>query len=204
MAGNRPPCEDTNSKYVFPMNDISFYLQPFDNSATAALSVAISGNLRLQNNKINISYRIVGDIDKIQLPGISVHPSRKDQLWNSTCCELFLGASNKPAYWEYNFSPSHDWALFSFTDYRKNKTDDPSIAAIDITTNIDNGREFTLNTLLTIPDALLGHDLDVGVSSIVKDHAGNIHYYALSHPGDKPDFHQRNCFTIHVNAKQAN
>ncbi|MCI0506360.1 MAG: DOMON-like domain-containing protein [Gammaproteobacteria bacterium] len=181
------------------MNRIPFALQPFAAGNRKNLPVSLAGSLLLRNNKISIWYRLTGDINVINFPDISLRPSRKDQLWHSTCFELFAGPAGQPGYWEYNLSPSHDWAVFGFTDYRQNKTDEPAISEIDVNTAFDNGREFNLNTILTLPDALAGHRLDIGISSVIQDKMGNLYYYALSHAGEQPDFHNRNCFTIYIN-----
>ncbi|WP_455206200.1 DOMON-like domain-containing protein [Kaarinaea lacus] len=180
------------------MDSITFSLQPFDSSITENLPISVTGTCRLRDNQIDICYRISGAIQKIQFPALSQRPSRKDQLWNSTCCELFVGASDKSTYWEYNLSPSHDWAIFGFTDYRENKTDELSVSVLEVNTEFDNDKEYGLNSILTLPDALVGQNLDIGISMVIQDKAGNPHYYALSHPGARPDFHDRKCFSIHA------
>ncbi|HEY5602234.1 MAG TPA: DOMON-like domain-containing protein [Gammaproteobacteria bacterium] len=183
------------------MNSIAFTLHPFANESTKTLPITLSGSLLMLGNKINVCYRLSGDITRIQFPEKSASPSRRDQLWNSTCFELFAGSMGKSGYWEYNLSPSHDWAVFSFTDYRTNKADELSISDVVMTTKFDNGKAFELNTILSLPDTLSGHnpDLNIGISAVLQDKSGQRHYYALSHPGQQPDFHHRIGFTIHVN-----
>ena len=46
-----------------------------------------------------------------QLPG-------SDELWQHTCFEAFVRASSGSEYYEFNFSPSTQWAVYRFTDYR--------------------------------------------------------------------------------------
>ncbi|WP_455220277.1 DOMON-like domain-containing protein [Kaarinaea lacus] len=186
------------------MTNIDFTLQPFDNINTHNLPISINATISAHDNKINVLFRITGEINTILIPEKSGHPSRKNELWTTTCCELFIGGTGQTRYWEYNLSPSHDWAIFSFTNYRTNKTDDFSIPEPGISTKIDKDREFELNTIVALPGSLIGHKLDIGISSIIQDKAGDIYYYALSHPGEQPDFHDRNCFTIHINTVQEN
>ena len=183
------------------MNSQPFTLIPFDEKTSQDLPISITGTIALHNKQINARYRINGNIQKIHFPDVAQQPTRKNGLWNATCCELFVGISGEPNYWEYNLSPSHDWAVFSFTGYRQNKTDDLSISKLDITTKIDKNNEFELKTILALPEMLMSHTLDIGVSSVVQDKSGNIHYYALTHPGKQADFHDRNGFNIKLNAE---
>lgn len=44
--------------------------------------------------------------------------ARVDGLWRHTCFELFLRPVGSDAYWEFNFSPSGEWAAYRFDRYR--------------------------------------------------------------------------------------
>ena len=183
------------------MNSQPFILIPFDEKTSLTLPISITGSIALHDNQVHVSYRITDRTHSIQFPDISQHASRKNELWNATCCELFVGISGEPNYWEYNLSPSHDWAVFSFTDYRQNKSDELSISELEITTKIDKNNEFELKTILALPEMLTDRTLDIGVSSVVQDKSGKIHYYALTHPDSKADFHDRKGFNIKLNAE---
>lgn len=58
--------------------------------------------------------------------------ARTDLLWEHTCFEAFIGLSGSPAYREFNFSPSGQWAAYAF-DYRQRveqpETEAPQIDA---------------------------------------------------------------------------
>src|SRR4051812_5271916 len=45
-------------------------------------------------------------------------PGRADGLWQTTCFELFLRPPRSEAYFEFNFSPSSQWAAYAFQGYR--------------------------------------------------------------------------------------
>ena len=182
------------------MNKIPFVLQPFDSITTDRIGIAVSGEVTLKNTLIQISYQLLGNIGEINIPQHSENASRKDNLWESTCLELFITKSGNSDYWEYNLSPSQDWAVFRFTEYRENKTDDLTISNIDIDTRIDNSTLFELNSSLPIPDTLIGHRLCVGISAVIQDNSGNVYYYALDHLNQQPDFHDRNSFAITLEA----
>lgn len=182
------------------MNNNPFILHPFDSSTKDRLGIAVSGEATLNKNSIQISYQLLGNINNVNLTQPSANASRKDKLWESTCLELFIAKPGNTDYWEYNLSPSKDWAVFRFTDYRENKTDDLTILDIDIETRIDNSTLFELNSSLPLPDTLRGHSLCVGISAVIQDNSGDVYYYALDHLNQQPDFHDRNSFTITLEA----
>lgn len=43
---------------------------------------------------------------------------RADELWQTTCFELFLRRPGEETYLEYNFAPSGQWAAYGFDAYR--------------------------------------------------------------------------------------
>jgi hypothetical protein len=67
--------------------------------------------------------------------GVVVPPfagaGRQDDLWKTTCFELFVKAG--AGYSEFNFAPSERWAAYDFTGYRDGRTDRPATRAPVIT-----------------------------------------------------------------------
>ncbi len=52
-----------------------------------------------------------------------------------------------------------------------------------------------------IPAALLSTDsgsLHIGLSAVIEAADGTLSYWALTHPGERPDFHQRAAFTLRL------
>src|SRR5918993_1310785 len=66
---------------------------------------------------IAITYLIKGQISRLSLPAKSA-PSRVDGLWQHTCFEAFISVKGAPAYREFNFAPSGEWAAYALKDYR--------------------------------------------------------------------------------------
>jgi hypothetical protein len=62
-------------------------------------------------------YLVAEPPEALRLPA-AVSPARADGLWQRTCFELFLRRSGDAGYWEFNFSPSGEWAAYQFDDYR--------------------------------------------------------------------------------------
>ena len=75
----------------------------------------------LTSDLLVLDYRIRGDLDRLLLPPQAA--SRfQDLLWQHTCLEAFIGFTDSDDYFEFNFSPSSQWAAYRFESYRKNVT----------------------------------------------------------------------------------
>lgn len=55
--------------------------------------------------------------EALRLPAV-VPAARADDLWRTTCFELFLRRPGEDAYMEFNFSPSGEWSAWAFDGYR--------------------------------------------------------------------------------------
>ena len=184
------------------MRKTKFDLIPFNPNKDSSPNIAISGSIALDHHKIAIKCLLSGEYEKVKLTPTSPNPQRTDKLWERTCFELFVSGTDRPDYWEYNLSPSRDWAVFSFTDYRQNKTDELSIDNIAINTHLEDGESVCLNALLPLPEALIAQKLQIGVSAVIQDNNDVIYYYALTHPATQADFHDKNSFIITFEQKQ--
>ena len=63
-----------------------------------------------------LTYTMYGRITDVRIPCVS-SSERADNLWLHTCFEAFVSADGS-AYYELNFSPSTEWALYQFDSYR--------------------------------------------------------------------------------------
>jgi hypothetical protein len=106
-------------------------------------------------------------------------------------------------YWEYNLSPSRDWNVYRFTSYRGALRQEPQIADINVATETAQSRLTGLRAVLPLPASLVGHKLAIGISSVIEDTRGNMHYFALRHGGAKPDFHDPAGFVLNLNPVSA-
>ena len=68
-----------------------------------------------------LRYVVTGKMSELRLPPV-VSPARADELWRHTCFEAFVRASPNFAYYEFNFSPSMQWAAYRFRAYRQEMT----------------------------------------------------------------------------------
>src|SRR3974390_3765271 len=99
-----------------------------------------------------LSYIVTGKMNEVRMPPV-MPAGRADELWRHTCFEAFVRASSGPAYYEFNFAPSTQWAAYRFDSYRMGKHVATEISAprIDVRSNEEC---YTLRTSLEL-DVLL-------------------------------------------------
>ena len=143
---------------------------------------------------IRVRYRLVGDISGLRLSSRS-SSSRRNELWKHTCFELFLSGPAE-SYYEFNFSPSTQWAAYRFEAYRQGMADLP----IDMPPRIEFEHApgaLVLNAVIDLHDLM---DADstaaarVALAAVVEHGAGHISYWALVHRPGKADFHHPDSF----------
>jgi hypothetical protein len=144
-------------------------------------------------------YSLEADMSRVRVPP-SVTGGRADALWKHTCFEAFVGPAGAPSYYEFNFAPSLDWAIYRFSAYREGM----SVANIDGIPQIsvrrdDDGLELQSAVRLgPLPDWRNVRHLRVALAAIIEDDNGRLSYWGLRHPPGKPDFHHSNGFALEI------
>lgn len=141
-----------------------------------------------------LSYRLEGDLATLAIPA-PAPSAAADGLWRHTCFEAFVQDGNGPAYREFNFSPSGQWALYRFASERQRAADD---AAPEIGPAIHTERAADGLTLQAwLPLALLpSRPTAIGLTAVIEGRDGALSHWALHHPrADRPDFHHRDGWT---------
>ncbi len=148
---------------------------------------------------LQIAYAIHGLNIDLRVP--SPHaPAPHDALWQTTCCELFLGPTGQSRYREFNFSPSGQWAAYDFDDIRQRSPQSADLPS----PRIDFARSEDLMTLsVALPHAALpaAASLRIAVSVILQANDSHYGYWALIHPGARPDFHHPAGFVLRHDAR---
>jgi hypothetical protein len=152
-------------------------------------------NITKSNQEIIAEFILRGDTQSIQWPATAGHTRPGTDLWKHTCFELFISQPGHRDYWEYNFSPSRQWAVYAFQSYRQ-----PAAQSFTQTPIIEpphqSDTEFALQVRFTPESPLLKSPLNLGIAAIIETTDGQRHYYALRHCGNKPDFHLRESFVL--------
>lgn len=137
-----------------------------------------------------LRYRLRGELSRLRLPAAAAQPGPRDGLWQHCCLELFVGSPDSPAYREFNFSPSGDWAAYAFSGLRQHAGPDQIPVHPRLSWQHDD-RSAQLDvqlpaTALPAPDAGLRR---LGLSAVLESLDGELSYWALQHPAERPDFH---------------
>lgn len=132
-------------------------------------------------------FRLTGDIGAILVPASDVS-ERTDNLWKTTCFEIFWQPDGDSYYREFNLSPSSRWACYDFDSFREGMRDAP-VDAISISCSHDE------NSLELIADIAseLPVPAQVALNGIVEDKDGNIQFWALAFEDGKAEFHSEVC-----------
>jgi len=118
-----------------------------DGPASIADSIAVK--LDVTSGAILLRYHAELPLDRLALPPRR-DPVRADGLWQTTCFELFLRPARQPAYYEFNFSPSGEWAAYGFDGARTGMRDLDLPSAPEIC--LDTGdSHFALEVTLALP-----------------------------------------------------
>lgn len=158
-------------------------------SGETGIHAISAGCVIVAEQHLALSFRAFGDIDDIVLPEEAAG-LRADNLWKTTCFELFLKRTGEPDYLEVNVSPSSNWAVYKFDDYRKNHRVMKS-AAVTKTSLETSPKMLALSVSMTIPEIVenAGENFRIGLSAVIEHGNGAKSYWALRHPPGAPDFH---------------
>ena len=169
--------------------------------ATARQTVSgIAVEVRLATETTLVcNYSLHGDIGRVRMSGAGVG-HHADGLWQHTCFEAFIAAPGVAGYYEFNFTPTLDWAAYQFTDYRDgmtpaNLTHAPGLQVRRSSEQFELTATVHLGGLTPLCDA---RALRLGLAAVIEDHRGGLSYWALEHPPGKPDFHHPDGFTLQL------
>jgi hypothetical protein len=144
-----------------------------------------------------LSYLVTGRISGLHIPP-AVAATRSDELWRHACFEAFLCNSPGPAYYEFNFAPSTQWAAYWFDSYRSGMRVATEIGAPRI--EVQSSRAcYRLQAGLEM-DQMSSLRIDgkwrIGLAAVIEETSDHKSYWALAHPPGKADFHQSESFVL--------
>lgn len=142
------------------------------------------------NGDLHLCYQLKADLTRILIPEPTL-PQMTDGLWQHTCFEAFITADNGSGYHEFNFSPSGQWAAYAFDGYRSRRPwtaqQSPNIQVERTDTRFKLEADIAASDLPPNASRLLYR---LGLTAVIETVDKNLSYWALHHPGIKPDFHQ--------------
>ena len=108
----RPP-STLSSRVASGPRNMRQPLRLHPDSVGAGVTAFTSASTRSRSDSLLLSYVVTGDIGGIVMPP-AVAAARGNRLWQHTCFEAFVRASSGAGYYEFNFSPSTQWAAYRF------------------------------------------------------------------------------------------
>ena len=152
---------------------------------------ATTASIKATTTGCEAEFRLDGDIGKIVLPppGPSV---RTDDLWKTTCFEVFWQPIGGTYYREFNLSPSGRWAAYDFDAFREGMRDAP-VDAIALSTShsaSDGSGELVLKASIASD---LPAPAQVALNAIVEHSGGDLQFWALAFGPGKAEFHSEAC-----------
>ena len=148
---------------------------------------------------LRLRYFMDCDVSRIIVP-LPAPSNPVDQLWKHTCFEAFIAGQVSTAYCEFNFSPSTEWAVYGFTSYREGMAQLEHALAPQVAVSITDDRialeaVIPRETLLALPGESM---LRLGLAVVVERTDGGHSYWAITHPGERPDFHDPAGFVLQI------
>jgi hypothetical protein len=178
-------------------------LQPFARSSEGPVRALVASAEREGDAGLRFRYVLEADLGALRVPSVR-SPRQADELWKHTCFEAFVTSPlHGDAYRELNFSPSTEWAVYSFEQYRQDMAPValPSAPRVAVTRS---GSQLVVDVRVGVRGLLpqewraSGAKLRIALSAVIEDESGRISYWALKHAPDKPDFHHAAGFILEV------
>ena len=148
---------------------------------------------------LTLGYTLRADMSRIRVGPEGV-PGSADDLWKHTCFEVFIQPSGSRGYYEFNFSPTKQWAVYRFDSYRQGMT--PMDTSNPPEISIRKASDF-LELLATISlPVSAGIDAPqrprLALTAVVEEDSGRLCYWSARHSQGKPDFHHPDGFVFEL------
>lgn len=156
------------------------------------MALSLSVELRAHGEALRLRYTLSGDTAAVRIPAPAA-PTPTDGLWQHTCFEAFVAATGEAAYREFNFSPSSQWAAYRFSAEReRDLATEAREPALPMPPPLIDTTPRALTLTARVPVTALPRSpsvLHIGLSAVIEERDGRLSYWALHHPGERPDFH---------------
>lgn len=160
----------------------------------------LEANIEREDSQLVGSFRLNGPLDHIIVPTKVADAARKDGLWKNTCFEFFMRPTQTSAYLEVNLSPSGEWNVYEFDDYRKGMRESKIVKSVKVDTNFHDGCLNVSWSLKFDKDVLNKKERGylVGITAVLEHRSGEKSYWALKHCDENPDFHNAESFSTEI------
>lgn len=169
--------------------------------ASKPLGIAVTASAELVGPAVlELGYRLAGALDLVGIPPLATG-TRAEGLWEHTCFEAFVAEAAGERYVELNFSPSTDWAAYSFVGYRRGMRP-VELAQAPVVRVEREPRALVVTARVDLAaQGGAGWPGRVGLTAVVAGVSGEVSHWALAHPRDQPDFHDAAGWTVTLEGK---
>jgi hypothetical protein len=103
---------------------------------------------------------------------------------------MFIQPSGSHGYYEFNFSPTKQWAVYRFNSYRQGmisirKASDSLELLVTLSLPVSAGIDAAQRPRLAL-------------TAVVEEDSGRLCYWSARHPQGKPDFHHSDGFVFEL------
>jgi len=157
------------------------------------------GVKRSPDGVLALTYVLDGDLTRIRVPAPTA-PHIAHRLWEHTCFEAFVAVDGAPAYQEFNFSPSGEWASYGFRAYREVESvgDEALAPAIRVRRTADRLELHAHIPLQALSPSHPYVTLRIGLAAVIETNDAALAYWSLHHPPGQPDFHHADTRTLRL------
>jgi hypothetical protein len=146
-----------------------------------------------------VSFFLEADVSRLLIPS-EAQPHRADGLWKHSCFEFFIAPHGSSDYFEFNFSPSRQWAAYQFDGYRQGMRPLPLKQMPQVSVRSTDAR-LELTAVLQLPTEIAGTAgvrARLAVAAVIEEDNGRLSYWAARHAAGKPDFHHPDAFAVEL------
>lgn len=167
-------------------------LIPYEKTSSPLINIECE--LISRDDAFFVSYKLTGDLKSIDL-GTEPHHARIIKLWEKTCFELFI-KNKKDQYMEFNFSPVFEWNAFFFDKKGDALQEFEKMASVkmDILHSMEVFKVIVEIKKSQFPEDFFTEGMSAGLTTVLKERAGRLSYWALSHEDQRPNFHDFKSF----------
>ena len=167
--------------------------------------IEITGQIERSTQELTINFQLTGEIQQVAIAPPNANPFRRNELWQTTCFEFFLGLKGSPKYWELNLSPTGHWNIYRFDDYRQGMAEELAFHSLPFFVKVQPDSLILTLSLNLEPIINSTQNLEVSITTVIQSKINeiifaqdSITYWALTHVAQEADFHQRKSFILNL------
>ncbi len=179
------------------MTNRVFTLKPFNRNSNTNFKASASYSWH-RSRKLEVSYSFISTVPSsqslVRFPHFKSIRKRGDNLHHNTCFEAFISIPGEKRYWELNASPSGEWNLYSFLDYRNGFKEVQTINPPEFSLQVNDSFFLFYLFIDLYPWFEFSGEPELSLNVVLRHIDSSLSYWSFSHNSTHPDFHDRTCF----------